>query len=365
MGRPRKRRVIEAQIATDFNMPQDLELPVFDNYESYDGLENVGTEPYFVIGPEPDSFFKEIPNSTKADDGHHVWLFGDRDLLGGPINYGPEPESDDTETLYPEPQLSISNPSLTDSENSPEQSEPEQHSCCCLPSMYLAMDAMNKLPKKLEDALKIVRHATTVAMSSIWCKNCGIVLLESTIVSVESLQNIMNLGMIIPTIAANYHKLLKMIDDEAAIATAAREEKTFSFEDYGGMCGSHLEVVGCNALLTEPVKMPPAQWRSTVRALLRVDMYGHEQGGFKSKGLRDLVFEMEARQKLRHEMMDLEIAAGTLDINKIGHGIFGSDCKAGGETGPGNQVPHCLQIVEMAKRAVLTVVKAMDDLVIP
>jgi len=101
-------------------------------------------------------------------------------------------------------------------------------------------------------------------------------------------------------------------------------------------------------LFFNAVDMPPHQWRITVRALLKIDIYGHEQGGFKHKGLKDLVAEMEIRQKARHDMLDQQHAAGIL-----GHGIFGQDCKNQHPSNGGPGSMHtCLQILNIAKLAI-------------
>jgi hypothetical protein len=120
------------------------------------------------------------------------------------------------------------------------------------------------------------------------------VLLNIDVPPIESFQNTMLLGTILPIIANGYQKLLKMIDEEAEAASAAGRMKVFQFQDYGGMCGNRLTALGAlqcveKEMLFNAIEMPPAQWRTTVRALLRVDIYGHEQPGFTHKGLKDLV----------------------------------------------------------------------------
>jgi hypothetical protein len=106
----------------------------------------------------------------------------------------------------------------------------------------------------------------------------------------------MLLGTILPIIANGYGRLLKMIDDETDLAIAMGQTKTFRFHDYGGTCirqETVQQTMACvgKELFFNAVEMPPTQWRTTVRALLRVDIYGHEQESFKHKGLKDLVSE--------------------------------------------------------------------------
>ena len=158
-------------------------------------------------------------------------------------------------------------------------------------------------------------------------------------------------GTMLPIIANGYQKLLKQIDEEADAAEAAGNTITFRFHDYGGLCGRQStvqEAMTCveKELFFNPVDMPAHQWRTTVRALLRVDIYGHEQGEFRHRGLKDLVAEMENRQMARHEILDRHIASGT-----IGHGFIGQNLCLG-EQGPSGENTHgCLQILKMAKIA--------------
>lgn len=160
----------------------------------------------------------------------------------------------------------------------------------------------------------------------------------------------MLLGTILPTIANGYSRVLKMIDDETEAATAAGTTKTFKFHDYGGLCGRREtveEAMTCveKEMFYNAVEMPPAQWRTTVRALLRVDIYGHEQEGFRHKGLKDLVSDMEYRQRTRHGMMDAAIAAGTLDP-KCAWGVHDN------KTYHGETATTCLNILKLAKIAI-------------
>jgi hypothetical protein len=175
--------------------------------------------------------------------------------------------------------------------------------------------------------------------------------METATPPIESFQNTMLLGTIIPIIANGYASLLTMIDKETDLATAAGQMKIFNCQDYGGLVSNQesMQDTGCDdkKLLLDAVEMPPAQWRTTVRALLRVDIYGHEQNAFKHKGLKDLVSEMEYRQRTRHEIMDAQEAAGTLDTANIGHGVF-----AHGEKCLGEKTRGCLVILKMAKIAI-------------
>jgi hypothetical protein len=358
MGRPRKRQFIETkEPATDTgsqeNVPQDLGfLPlVIDDTYNDAGVP----EPYFTNG-EPANFESMVgdsePRSTKTYNGRVAWHFGDREIMAGPlINFGDiDFNSGDNPIppLDPMPQLSSnSNPSITDSENSPPQTAP----CSCLPSMYLALASLQQLPTDIVTALKTVRSAAATAAQSLWCPKCGAVVLHDPNPTIDAFQNTMLLGTVLPIIANGYGRLLKMIDEETDAAIAAGQTKTFRFHDYGGLCGRQetvLEAMTCveKEMAFNAVEMPPMQWRTTVRALLRVDIYGHEQPGFHHKGLKDLVADMEFRQRTRHNLLDAHMASGDLDTSCLGHGEMGKELCLGEKT------KGCLEIFKIAKLAI-------------
>jgi hypothetical protein len=90
----------------------------------------------------------------------------------------------------------------------------------------------------------------------------------------------MLLGTILPIIANGYQKLLKMVDDATDVAISAGLNKTFRFHDYGGLCSKQASVAEAftcveKEMFFNEIEMPPQQWRTTVRSLLRVDIYGH------------------------------------------------------------------------------------------
>ncbi|CZR61170.1 uncharacterized protein PAC_11066 [Phialocephala subalpina] len=360
MGRPRKRQFIETATEEPSNNPSqnvDLGPLVADELDGYN--EPAVAEPYFTGGPTTFALHAETPRqgrNSKLDDGRTIWHFGDRDIMSGPsINFGDidfGPADDPIPTLDSAPPLTASNASLSDSENSTPQAQPPLGPCSCLPSMYLSLSSLQALPTDIVVALKTVRGAAATAAQCIWCPQCGSVVLENPNPPIESFQNTMLLGTILPIIANGYQRLLKMVDEETDAAEAAGQTKTFRFQDYGGLCGKQESVEAAmtcmeKELLFNAVEMPAHQWRTTVRALLRVDIYGHEQAGFKHKGLKDLVSEMEARQRARHELVDAHVAAGTMEYGPFGQKL----CL-------GEQTHGCFEILKMAKVAIDSLVIA-------
>lgn len=362
MGRPRKRQFVEAtQNESTQDQPNGTQDQGFLSFSADDfDFDTAIAQPYYTTGEAAPIFLDGTTDlrTTKTDEGRVIWHFGDKEIMAGPpINFGDVDfgsGEDWAPPVDPVPQLSTtSNPSISDNENSPPQSTTAPAPCSCLASMYLSLASLQQFPTDIVAALVTVRGAASTAANSLWCPQCGSVLLDTATPPIEAFQNTMLLGTILPIIANGYGRLLKMIDEETEQAVALGQTKTFRFHDYGGMCGrqeSVQQAMACaeKELFFNAVEMPPAQWRTTVRALLRVDIYGHEQPGFKHKGLKDLVGEMEYRQRTRHDIIDAQIAEGTLDPSKVGHGFF----RDPQERCLGERTRGCLEILKMAKLAI-------------
>ena len=250
-------------------------------------------------------------------------------------------------------------PDLTSSEaSSPSESPPT--TCGCLASLYLALDAMQHLPTDVVQAVKATRTASKTAHDTIFCPVCGTNPPEDFSTPLLSLQSMLLLGALLPSLCNAYKQILQMVDGEAAKAAEQRRQIAFALSDYGGFwgqfankkpacCGSPEDFAGGRLL-------DPYLWRSTVRALLRMDVYGvsySTQGGsfyrsVNQPGLKDIIAMLEERSRSRHERLDALVEAGTL--------VPPPGCDymplASGER------PTCLRIVDMAK-------KSMSELIIP
>jgi hypothetical protein len=359
MGRPRKRQFIETTRDEPANLGTHVDLGalplVADDLGGYNGYNDPSfAEPHFTniqsgygLRPEPGS---NLP-ASKLSDGRVVWHFGGGDILNAPlVNFGDvnfDTSDGPSPPLDTAPLLTASNASLSDSDHSASQNQ-AIGPCSCLASLYLSLAALQTLPTDVVVALKTVRGAAATAASCIWCPQCGSIVLENPEPPIESFQNTMLLGTILPIIANSYQKLLKMVDDETDAAEAAGQTKSFRFQDYGGMCGRQAtveETMACldKELLFNTVEMPAHQWRTTVRAMLRVDIYGHDGDGMKHKGLKDLVAEMELRQRARHDLLDAHYASGALHVGHFGQSI--NQCAGQRDRG-------CFQILSLAKAAI-------------
>ena len=318
MGRPRKRQFIET---TNDNSPpnptvEPLEpgqLPLVTANDYGYPSDTAVAQPFYING-ESGFGLPEAAKQATGDVGNgagpcDVFHFGER-MNYGNINFESSPDEAIDPILDQTPALSSgSNPSASDAGSSPSQTQTPLAPCSCLASMYLALASLQQLPTDIVLALKTVREAAMTASATIWCPQCGSVMVEKPKPLIEAFQNTMLLGTLIPIIANAYKRLLDMIDAETDAAVALGQTKTFRFHDYGGLCGTQQsihETMACieKEMMFNTVEMPPIQWRTTVRALLRVDIYGHEQDNFRHRGLKVLVAEIEQRQRTRHAWLE-------------------------------------------------------------
>lgn len=361
MGRPRKRQFVDLQrLGPEQNHACEEPELVSSFVNSLDYTDGASATPSFAAGqPLISSSLDGAFNGPVATalDSPSAWLLVDQTILHGPpINFeNIDLGSANTANLFPMdpvfqlPPTRPTPPSIEDEGPTPAGTSP----CSCLSSIYLSLAALQQLPSDIATALRTVRRAAAVAAQTIWCPQCGAIQVTTPIPLIESFQNTMLLGTLLPIVAHGYQRLLDMVDEEANAAIAARQTKTFNLYDYGGLCGREVnpqDAFPCveRDFLYNTINMPPVQWRTTVRALLRVDIYGHETPGFKHKGLKDLVGEMEYRQRVRHELIDAAEAAGTLDPRLLGHGFRPKS----GKTCSDSDTPQCLQMIKMAKHAI-------------
>ncbi|ELQ40620.1 hypothetical protein OOU_Y34scaffold00414g51 [Pyricularia oryzae Y34] len=197
--------------------------------------------------------------------------------------------------------------------------------CGCLTKLYLALDSLQNLPTEVGPAMACARSAAKTAYGVTECPSCSPPTLASPTFrpTVQSYQNMLILGALLPSIANAYHRILAMVDAEVARATAQGLEIPFSLEQYGGLWG-RLGTDACsNVAALERQTLAPIMWRTTVRALLRVDVYGYKFAdqtandsmktlARRQVGLRDIVDYLLERQRMRHAMMDELWASGKM-----------------------------------------------------
>ncbi|KAL2258144.1 hypothetical protein VTK26DRAFT_8670 [Humicola hyalothermophila] len=263
--------------------------------------------------------------------------------------------SDCTETL---PSLS---PPSCDSPGTQVSTPPQDNSpqtCGCLAALYLAMQSLQSLPKEVGSAIQVTRTASKAAHDAILCPVCGNPPLTLTgVPPVNAIQNMMMLGALLPSLSNAYMQILTMIDAEAAAADAEHRKITFSLKSYGGVWGWMASACStkCQGGVErlEGAQLEPVLWRLTVRALLKIDVYGVNEftpgndgcDGMQQPGLKDIINMMEERSRRRHEQVNQLVAAGILQ-------------KSPADSLDPGEKPTCMRIIDIAKRS-------MDELVIP
>lgn len=402
MGRPRKHRTVEAaesQTACPHpteapkQEPLPMILPDFE-FDSTIGmdldlsfLDMNNMDMNFLEIADPNTQFPPAPNQTGMDQGatgytklpQHVQAsngFWPMSHNLADINFDepvpsstppPAPEitqEDLAEILSAEAADSL--PSLSPpSSNSPStNASPESDSaktCNCLSSLYLALESLRALPKEVGQAMRVARTATKAAHDTILCPVCGDPPLDhGNNPPMQSFQNMMMLGALLPSVSSAYMRILTMVDAEAAAADADRRKLTFTIKGYGGLWGWMVRIDPSSkcgsADRLEGAVLEPALWRLTVRALLKIDVYGINEEtpgisetGARQPGLKDIINMMEERSRRRHQQVDALVQAGVVQMTPSCHYVPLSDT---------TDKPTCLRIIDIAKRS-------MDDLVIP
>lgn len=388
MGRPRKPRP-QAEESADSSEQPPLVVPGSDDLMDIDNLFADSDEPSFnfldfltsTYPTSSDMMLQDFslaqvkpPPSTTAAATAGAWMMGGMGQhLTDKINFDttrPEASPPLAQEISMEEVAQFITPDIPDlapglspnSASTPEsakiQTPPDGSQlplCSCLPTLYLALDSMQRPPAEVGSAIRVARSAAKAAHNAILCPVCSSPPLEDVErgPSIRSFQTLMLVGAVLPSTANQYSRILTMVDDEAALATAERRRLRFSLADYGGFWGNMAASENnCGAAAhLEGSLMEPATWRLTARALLKIDVYGIQASvpgeEFEQVGLRDVVQMMEERAVERHRRIDDLIANGR---RAEGH-------RCGVRTMPG-ETPTCLRIVEIAKRS-------LDHLVIP
>lgn len=258
------------------------------------------------------------------------------------------------------------------SSDHPSPSDPQPNICSCLASLYLALDSLQRLPKDACSAIHVTRSASKTAYNAISCPICSTPPLDPTDASshppIQSLQNMMMLGALLPSISNAYKTILRLVDEEAHAASLASRRMTFQLAAYGGLWGALASGDLCGGAAADTVEgreLEPAMWRLTVRALLKVDVYGLNGcspetegeprpempgGPLWQVGLKDIIQLMEERSRARHEQIDALVAAGVLRLD--------GRCEYVPLDNGTGEKPTCFRIIDIAK-------KSMQSLVIP
>ncbi|KAL8404252.1 hypothetical protein RB594_009203 [Gaeumannomyces avenae] len=244
--------------------------------------------------------------------------------------------------------------------------------CCpCLAKMYLALDSLQNLPEEVGPAMACARGAAKTAWEVTECSACSPPDFTDPLhkPSTQSFQNLMLLGALLPSIANAYNAILPMIDAEAEacrVETAAARrhdpltravpQLVFDMKTYGGLWGRVADRRGDVKSIITAKSLDPDMWRSLVRALLRLDVYGlsAEFPGnptmlgvrpteiVRQIGLKDIVDFLLERSRARHAKIDELVAAGEIvDASCLSHKPL-----------PPGQKHACQNVLEVARLSI-------------
>lgn len=308
----------------------------------------------------------DTPRAFWAMDNHLDAINFDMPPSPAAPSQGPEitPEEVNQIMSYelPETLPSLSPPSSSSpaTDTSPPEQQESTQTCNCLSRLYLALDSLQRLPKEVARAMNVARTAAKAAHDSILCSECGNPPVEACggSVPINSLQTMLMLGALLPSLSNAYTRIIAMVDAEATAADREGRKIPFTLSGYGGLWGwmAAQGAAKCGmAKWLEGSELEPLLWRLTVRALLKMDVYGVNEltpgvnsTDARQPGLKNIIQMMEERQRRRHELVDQLVASGALPRPPAEY----TPLSATGEK------PTCLKIIDIAKRS-------MDDLVIP
>ena len=303
---------------------------------------------------EPDS--SQAAASKDFSDSLQQYMF---EQLSRPIELIESPPTNSTTT--PESDQSIS--SETPISTPPSMRTVPIVNCGCLSSLYLALDSLARLPSDAISAMRVARSASKTAHDVINCPICALPLLEDLLAPppIQCFQNMMFLGALVPSACNAYAAILEMVDAETALAKKQGRNFWFSFKEVGGLWGNiGDETANCGVIESYNNKsMPPDMWRLTIRALLRLDVYGMSEVNpegppakqFSQQGLKDVVDMLEERSRLRHAKLDEMTAAGKMPKGVVEGVIYP-------KTPVAPEQRNCVKILETARIALENLVIA-------
>ncbi|KAI0416943.1 hypothetical protein F5X98DRAFT_171689 [Xylaria grammica] len=291
-----------------------------------------------------------------SQPAEHAQLFStniDPALFIPPAASDPPP-TDQIPGLSPPNSNTTSSPEST----SPASATPAAANCDCTANLCSALNWMQKLPNEVEPAIRQARLAAKTAYEVVNCNQCGSQLPPTvqhhvgSPAMMQSYQNMMLLATLIPSIVHAYVRMLAVVDEETNRAVAERRKIAFKLNGFGGIWGrlgdEDDEFCGARRNFSHR-EMEPVMWRLTVRALLKIDVYGISGCGSSDTivtdpfhlGLKDIVLLMENKAKARHAFMDAMVDAGIWQT---------PNCLVGASN-PGDP-PTCQRVIAIARSSV-------------
>ncbi|KAL7789440.1 hypothetical protein V8C37DRAFT_386516 [Trichoderma ceciliae] len=200
-------------------------------------------------------------------------------------------------------------------------------SCSCLASLYLALGSLNRLPSDVISAMRVARDATKIAHETLNCTQCYQDLYDiSKPAPISRFQSTMCLGALVPSACNAYASILEMVDRDTERAKQEYRLLYFTFKEVGGMWGSLIDdgntssSSDCALLKSYNNKyLEPDIWRTTIRAILKVDVYGFDHRTasvpnsidcgtsplvYLHRGLKDVVTLLDEKNDKGHDIVD-------------------------------------------------------------
>lgn len=235
--------------------------------------------------------------------------------------------------------------------------------CACSANLYLALASLQNLETDITGGVRQARLAAKTAYETVNCPICSgraddipQITPDSAI---QGFQNMMLLATLIPSLVHAYSEILRLVDMEAQKARAERRQLVFMLDGLGGVWGGLSGDDSCPAQSFKYREMDPTLWRLTVRALLKIDVYGLSTNVMDLSspagsepfhlGLKDIVNLMDAKSKARHAYMDAMVANGVA-LPQCKYGAF--KLHQQGET------PTCQRVIQIARSSIDNIVIA-------
>lgn len=240
-------------------------------------------------------------------------------------------------------------------------------SCDCLTSLTQALSSLNRLPTAVIPAMQVARDTTKVAYDTLSCFHCyGDMYDLSKPSPVSRFQNMMCLAALVPSACNAYATILEMVDRDVERAKGENQLLYFNFKDVGGIWANLIEEKGptspeCALLRSFHDRfLEPEIWKATIRAILKVEVYGFNQKtasvsstvdcsvsptAFLHCGLKDVITLIDEKNQKRHDIADalMEANHALPDSNYL---LF-----------PGSPKPcppedrQCVRMLDMARMA--------------
>ncbi|KAF2661380.1 hypothetical protein K491DRAFT_587528 [Lophiostoma macrostomum CBS 122681] len=330
MGRPRKRRREEApakEAASTDKVPQpsmiDLDEPAFSQARVFDDFRVLGAAEIADFAATSDAAGIPVTLSDQHIDpsltsGYMSGITTDIDLA---IDSAIDPSLWDAQPIGSERCLSSAT-TVT-----PSPCSPEQGTCTCLSTMYLALSALQTLSSfAFPTVVPVMRQAMHAAWCIIHCKQCRRDVFTT-------IQNVQSTSALLSAIGERFHRILQEIDEETERLEASGEKKPFRVGD-NSLANAHLHTGTFDCPMGFDVNLEPREFRKLAKKALKTEVLG---GGGNPVPFSSLLDQFEKRQNEWHH--------GDAHLEE-GKKVFGEN----GTCKPGDA--HCVRLVQTVRRIV-------------